>query len=42
MIIGYVEKVVLEDNIANMFTKPLKHELFNYLCLRLGLMEQIY
>ena len=41
MIIGFVEKVALEDNIADMFTKPLKHELFNHLRLGLGMMGQI-
>nr|GEV18006.1 copia protein [Tanacetum cinerariifolium] len=34
-----IEKVSSEDNIADILTKPLKREPFNY--LRLGLMEQI-
>ncbi|GJZ99419.1 retrovirus-related pol polyprotein from transposon TNT 1-94 [Tanacetum coccineum] len=34
-----IEKVASEDNIADIFTKPLKHEEFNY--LRLGMMELI-
>ncbi|GJT73018.1 retrovirus-related pol polyprotein from transposon TNT 1-94 [Tanacetum coccineum] len=36
-----IEKVTLEDNIADILTKPLKHETFNYLHLGLGMMEQI-
>ncbi|GJR53015.1 retrovirus-related pol polyprotein from transposon TNT 1-94 [Tanacetum coccineum] len=36
-----IEKVSLEDNIADILTKPLKREPFNYLCLGLGMMEQI-
>ncbi|GJY76332.1 hypothetical protein Tco_0481448 [Tanacetum coccineum] len=36
-----IEKVPSEDNIADILTKPLKHELFNYLHLVLGMMEQI-
>ncbi|GJU48679.1 hypothetical protein Tco_1218234 [Tanacetum coccineum] len=36
-----LEKVSSEDNIANILTKPLKHEPFNYLRLGLGMMEQI-
>ncbi|GJW73876.1 hypothetical protein Tco_0133246 [Tanacetum coccineum] len=36
-----IEKVSSEDNIADILTKPLKHELFNYLRLCLGMMEQI-
>ncbi|GKC39106.1 hypothetical protein Tco_1051490 [Tanacetum coccineum] len=36
-----IEKVSLEDNIAVILTKPLKREPFNYLRLRLGMMEQI-
>ena len=34
-----IEKVSSEDNIANILTKPLKHEPFNLLRLGLGLME---
>ncbi|GJV06494.1 copia protein [Tanacetum coccineum] len=36
-----IEKVASEDNIADILTKPLKREPFNYLCLGLGMMEQI-
>ncbi|GKC14784.1 hypothetical protein Tco_1011566 [Tanacetum coccineum] len=36
-----IEKVSLEDNIADILTKPLKREPFNYLRLGLGMMEQI-
>ncbi|GJV55732.1 hypothetical protein Tco_1456737 [Tanacetum coccineum] len=36
-----IEKVVSEDNIADIFTKPLKGEVFNYLRLGLGMMELI-
>ncbi|GJZ50839.1 retrovirus-related pol polyprotein from transposon TNT 1-94 [Tanacetum coccineum] len=36
-----IEKVASEDNIADIFTKPLKCELFNYLRLGLGMMELI-
>nr|GEZ25194.1 copia protein [Tanacetum cinerariifolium] len=36
-----IEKVSLEDNIANILTKPLKREPFNNLRLGLGTMEQI-
>ena len=36
-----IEKVASEDNISDIFTKPLKHELFNHLRLGLGMMEQI-
>ncbi|GJW11914.1 hypothetical protein Tco_1577741 [Tanacetum coccineum] len=36
-----IEKVSSEDNIADILTKPLKHEPFNYLRLNLGMMEQI-
>nr|GEZ38207.1 copia protein [Tanacetum cinerariifolium] len=36
-----IEKVSSEDNIADILTKPLKREPFNYLRLRLGMMEQI-
>ncbi|GJX33746.1 hypothetical protein Tco_0245303 [Tanacetum coccineum] len=36
-----IEKVSSEDNIADILTKPLKCEPFNYLCLGLGMMEQI-
>nr|GEX16345.1 copia protein [Tanacetum cinerariifolium] len=35
------EKVLAEDNITDILTKPLKHEMFNYLGLGLGMMEQI-
>ncbi|GKF69354.1 hypothetical protein Tco_0202411, partial [Tanacetum coccineum] len=34
-----IEKVAFEDNIANIFTKPLKRQVFNY--LRLGMMELV-
>ncbi|GJZ72834.1 hypothetical protein Tco_0636980 [Tanacetum coccineum] len=36
-----LKKVSSEDNIADILTKPLKHEPFNYLRLGLGMMEQI-
>nr|GEV32020.1 copia protein [Tanacetum cinerariifolium] len=36
-----VEKVASEDNRADIFTKPLKREVFNYLRLGLGMMELI-
>ncbi|GJT04208.1 hypothetical protein Tco_0838670 [Tanacetum coccineum] len=36
-----IEKVLSEYNIAEILTKPLKRELFNYLRLGLGMMEQI-
>ncbi|GJU09123.1 retrovirus-related pol polyprotein from transposon TNT 1-94 [Tanacetum coccineum] len=36
-----IEKVASEDNITDIFTKPLKHEVFNYLRLGLGMMELI-
>ncbi|GKC33023.1 copia protein [Tanacetum coccineum] len=36
-----IEKVSSEDNIAEIVTKPLKCEPFNYLRLGLGMMEQI-
>ncbi|GKB23576.1 hypothetical protein Tco_0862977 [Tanacetum coccineum] len=36
-----IEKVASEDNIADVFTKPLKREVFNYLRLGLGMMELI-
>ncbi|GJR80533.1 retrovirus-related pol polyprotein from transposon TNT 1-94 [Tanacetum coccineum] len=36
-----IEKVTAEDNIADILTKPLKHEPFNYLRLGLGMMKQI-
>ncbi|GJU46534.1 hypothetical protein Tco_1203800, partial [Tanacetum coccineum] len=36
-----IEKVSSEDNIADILTKTLKRELFNYLRLGLGMMEQI-
>nr|GEW51154.1 retrovirus-related Pol polyprotein from transposon TNT 1-94 [Tanacetum cinerariifolium] len=36
-----IEKVPSVDNIANILTKPLKRESFNYLHLGLGMMEHI-
>ncbi|GJY60479.1 retrovirus-related pol polyprotein from transposon TNT 1-94 [Tanacetum coccineum] len=36
-----IEKVSSEDNIADILTKPLKREPFNYLRLGLGMIEQI-
>ncbi|GJU88301.1 hypothetical protein Tco_1300724 [Tanacetum coccineum] len=36
-----IEKVSSEDNVADIQTKPLKRESFNYLRLGLGMMEQI-
>ncbi|GKF00092.1 hypothetical protein Tco_0023442, partial [Tanacetum coccineum] len=36
-----IEKVPSVDNIADILTKPLKRELFNYLRLGLGMMEHI-
>ncbi|GKB57497.1 hypothetical protein Tco_1139739 [Tanacetum coccineum] len=36
-----IEKVASEDNIADIFIKPLKHEVFNYLRLGIGMMELI-
>nr|GEW28998.1 copia protein [Tanacetum cinerariifolium] len=36
-----IEKVASEDNIADIFTKPLKREVFNYLGLGLGMKELI-
>ncbi|GJS06915.1 retrovirus-related pol polyprotein from transposon TNT 1-94 [Tanacetum coccineum] len=36
-----IEKVPSADNIADILTKPLKRELFNYLRLGLGMMEHI-
>ncbi|GKD50876.1 retrovirus-related pol polyprotein from transposon TNT 1-94 [Tanacetum coccineum] len=36
-----IKKVVSEDNIADIFTKPLKREVFNYLRLGLGMMELV-
>ncbi|GJT48513.1 retrovirus-related pol polyprotein from transposon TNT 1-94 [Tanacetum coccineum] len=36
-----IEKVSSEDNIADILTKSLKREPFNYLCLGLGMIEQI-
>ncbi|GJW37629.1 hypothetical protein Tco_0060549 [Tanacetum coccineum] len=36
-----IEKVSSEDNIADILTKPLKREPFNYLRLGLGMMKQI-
>nr|GEX32597.1 retrovirus-related Pol polyprotein from transposon TNT 1-94 [Tanacetum cinerariifolium]GEX38026.1 retrovirus-related Pol polyprotein from transposon TNT 1-94 [Tanacetum cinerariifolium] len=37
----FIEMVSSEDNIADILTKPLKHEPFNYLRLGLGMMEKI-
>ncbi|GJW37012.1 hypothetical protein Tco_0059932 [Tanacetum coccineum] len=36
-----IEKVASKDNITDIFTKPLKREVFNYLILGLGMMELI-
>ncbi|GJS68518.1 hypothetical protein Tco_0683083 [Tanacetum coccineum] len=36
-----IEKVASEDNIADILTKPLKREVFNYLRLGLGMIELI-
>nr|GEU95644.1 retrovirus-related Pol polyprotein from transposon TNT 1-94 [Tanacetum cinerariifolium] len=36
-----IEKVTSEDNLADILTKPLKREQFNYLRLRLKMMEHI-
>ncbi|GJT77252.1 hypothetical protein Tco_1043977 [Tanacetum coccineum] len=36
-----IEKVAFEDNIADIFTKPLKRKVFNYLRLGLGMMELV-
>nr|GEU97715.1 retrovirus-related Pol polyprotein from transposon TNT 1-94 [Tanacetum cinerariifolium] len=36
-----IEKVPSVENIADLLTKPLKRESFNYLCLGLGMMEHI-
>ncbi|GJS46813.1 copia protein [Tanacetum coccineum] len=36
-----IEKVAAEDNIADILTTPLKHEVFNYLRLGLEIMELI-
>nr|GEV50143.1 copia protein [Tanacetum cinerariifolium] len=36
-----IEKVASEDNIADIFTKKLKREVFNYVRLGLGMMELI-
>ncbi|GKF98997.1 hypothetical protein Tco_0297780, partial [Tanacetum coccineum] len=36
-----IEKVSSEGNIADILTKPLKREPFNYLRLGLGMMKQI-
>nr|GEW57565.1 copia protein [Tanacetum cinerariifolium] len=36
-----IKKVAFEYNIADIFTKPLKHKVFNYLILGLGMMELI-
>ncbi|GJW71611.1 hypothetical protein Tco_0128528 [Tanacetum coccineum] len=37
-----IKKVSSVDNIADILTKPLKHESFNYLRLGLGMMEHIH
>ncbi|GJY86595.1 hypothetical protein Tco_0500621 [Tanacetum coccineum] len=37
----FIKKVSSEDNIADIVTKPLKRESFNYLRLGLGMMEHI-
>ncbi|GJW50181.1 hypothetical protein Tco_0091532 [Tanacetum coccineum] len=36
-----IEKVSSEDNIADILTKPLKHEPLNYMHLGLGMMEHV-
>ncbi|GKC80771.1 hypothetical protein Tco_1131545 [Tanacetum coccineum] len=36
-----IEKVASDDNIADISTKPLKREAFNYLRLGLGMMELV-
>ena len=36
-----IDKVPSQDNIADIFIKPLKRESFNYLRLGLGMMEHI-
>ncbi|GJW64863.1 hypothetical protein Tco_0116747 [Tanacetum coccineum] len=36
-----IEKVASEDNIADIFTKPLKREVFNYSRLGLGIMKLV-
>nr|GEZ84342.1 copia protein [Tanacetum cinerariifolium] len=36
-----IQKVLSEDNIVDILTKPLKRESFNYLRLGLGMMEHI-
>ncbi|GJR61411.1 hypothetical protein Tco_1503573 [Tanacetum coccineum] len=36
-----IEKVASKDNIADIFTKPLKREVFNYLRLGLGMIDLI-
>ncbi|GKF07687.1 hypothetical protein Tco_0041911 [Tanacetum coccineum] len=35
-----IKKVLSEDNITDILTKPLKRDSFNYLCIGLGMMEQ--
>nr|GEY33051.1 hypothetical protein [Tanacetum cinerariifolium] len=35
----FIEKVASEDNIADIYNRPLKREVFNYLRLGLGMME---
>ncbi|GJY34864.1 hypothetical protein Tco_0419333 [Tanacetum coccineum] len=37
----FIEKVASEDNISDIFTKPLKRNVFNYFRLGLGMMELI-
>ncbi|GKB27047.1 hypothetical protein Tco_0866448 [Tanacetum coccineum] len=37
----YIEKVLSEENITDILSKPLKREPFNYLRLGLGMIEQI-
>ncbi|GJY75980.1 retrovirus-related pol polyprotein from transposon TNT 1-94 [Tanacetum coccineum] len=38
---GAIDLIASEDNIADIFTKPLKREIFNYLRLGLGMMELV-
>nr|GFC57406.1 hypothetical protein [Tanacetum cinerariifolium] len=37
----FIEKVASKDNIADIFTKPLKSKVYNYLRLGLGMMKLI-
>ncbi|GKB34442.1 hypothetical protein Tco_0879384 [Tanacetum coccineum] len=37
----FIEKVASKDNLADILTKPLKRQIFNYLRLGLGMMELI-